>query len=233
MTTLSKALRGSLLAVLLISPLLLACDDGHAPATEATAEPQGGDAPAPNVEGNSSDGGAGSPDFAPLSSQGVEVAGTPGASAATAAGIVFDMPEGWEKQPLSSSMRVAQAGIPGPGGEGLLAVFFFGPGQGGGVEANIQRWIGQMGADAAEPERGTFETNGLRVTWIELKGTLKAGQFGMGPATDQPGSRLLGAVVEGSGGPWFFKVTGPDETLAPQRDAFFEMLESVRLGQSV
>jgi hypothetical protein len=37
-------------------------------------------------------------------------------------------------------------------------------------------------------------------------------------------------VIEGSGGPWFVKATGPDKTLAPQRDAFFSLLKSVRLA---
>jgi hypothetical protein len=49
-----------------------------------------------------------------------------------------------------------------------------------------------------------------------------------GPAEAQPNSRLLGAVVEGPGGPWFFKATGPSATLGAQRDAFLAMLESLR-----
>ena len=47
----------------------------------------------------------------------------------------------------------------------------------------------------------------------------------------QPGSRLLGAVVEGEGGPWFFKATGPDATLAPQRLPFRGMLQRARLSK--
>lgn len=34
--------------------------------------------------------------------------------------------------------------------------------------------------------------------------------------------------VEGLGGPWFFKATGPDATVTPQREAFVTMLKSVR-----
>jgi hypothetical protein len=52
--------------------------------------------------------------------------------------------------------------------------------------------------------------------------------MGMGSSSPQPGFRLLGAVVEGPGGPWFFKATGPDATLGPQKDAFVAMLKSVR-----
>ena len=143
--------------------------------------------------------------------------------------LSFVLPAGWEKVPPSSSMRVAQAVIPGPGGGAEMAVFHFGAGQGGDVEANLQRWVGQVEPDAGSaPQRETFESNGLRVTWVEVRGTLKAGQMGMGPATAQPNSRLLGAVIEGDGGPWFFKATGPDAILGPQRDAFVAMLRSAR-----
>jgi len=53
----------------------------------------------------------------------------------------------------------------------------------------------------------------------------------MGPASDQPGQRLFGAVIEGPGGPWFFKGTGPEATMDGNREAFLTMLKSVRLGQ--
>jgi hypothetical protein len=48
--------------------------------------------------------------------------------------------------------------------------------------------------------------------------------MGSGPTTPQPDSRLIGAVVEGPGGPWFFKATGPSQTLADQRQGFRDML---------
>jgi hypothetical protein len=113
-------------------------------------------------------------------------------------------------------------------------VFFFGPGGGGSVEANIQRWIDQMEpAKGTHPKPETLEGGkGFKVTWIEVTGTLKPSSMGMGPAAEQPGSRLLGAVVEGPGGPWFFKATGPDATIAGQREAFLTMLKSVRAKAS-
>ncbi|HRC85816.1 MAG TPA: hypothetical protein PK413_09430, partial [Thermoanaerobaculia bacterium] len=103
---------------------------------------------------------------------------------------------------------------------------FFGPGGGGSVEANFERWAGQV-EGAGAPTRDSFEANGLKVSWIEVIGTVKPSQTGMGPATEQPGSRLLGAVVEGPGGPWFFKAVGPDTTLAVERENFFALLKSV------
>jgi hypothetical protein len=138
------------------------------------------------------------------------------------------VPSGWQQVPPSSQMRLAQFAIPGPGGSAELAVFNFGAGQGGDVEANVARWIGQLElTPGTTPHRELFEHDGLRITFVDAEGTLKPGQMGMGPSSPQPGSRLLGAVVEGEGGPWFFKATGPDATLAPQRDAFVEMLRTI------
>lgn len=143
--------------------------------------------------------------------------------------LTFELPAGWQQVPPNSTMRVAQATIPGPGGPAEMAVFHFGAGQGGSVEANLQRWIGQVAPDAGESaQRQTFDSGGLRITWVDVRGTLQPGQMGMGPSTAQPNSRLLGAVVEGDGGPWFFKTTGPDATLAPQRAAFEAMLRAAR-----
>jgi hypothetical protein len=125
-------------------------------------------------------------------------------------------------------MRLAQASISGTGNPAELAVFHFGAGRGGDIEATLDRWTSQMElAPGAAPKRETFDSRGLRITWIDMQGTLKPGQMGMGPTTAQPNSRLLGAVVEGDGGPWFFKATGPDATLAPQRDAFIALLRSL------
>jgi hypothetical protein len=148
-------------------------------------------------------------------------------AAAAASSIDFDLPKAWQSHPPSSNMRVVQATIPGPGGDADLAVFYFGPGQGGPVDANIKRWIGMMEA-ADQPKPEVFETHGYKVTWVDVKGTLKPSQMGMGPASAQTHARLFGAVVEGPGGPWFFKAQGPDATLTPQRDAFVGLLKSVR-----
>jgi hypothetical protein len=191
------------------------------PAGEAAApSPAAGAAEAPSAP-------AASP-VGPLSSSGQAVGSGAGA-AAQGAGLGFDLPAGWQSETPANNMRLAQASIPGEGGAGNLAVFFFGPGGGGGVEDNLQRWISQMEvAPGIQPERGTLEANGFRITWVDVKGTLLPSSMGMGPSTPQPGSRLLGAVVEGEGGPWFFKATGPEATMAAQRDAFFTMLRSVR-----
>jgi hypothetical protein len=164
----------------------------------------------------------------PVSSRGAAVDPSAAPSGPSAAGLAYQLPASWQPQPPASNMRLAQAIIPGQAGPGELAVFFFGVGGGGPVEANLDRWIGQV--EATGPvARDAFDVNGLRVTWVEVAGTLKPSGMGQGPTTPQPGSRLYGAVVEGPGGPWFFKATGPDATLTANREAWLGLLKSVRL----
>lgn len=144
--------------------------------------------------------------------------------------LQVSVPRQWQQVPPSSKMRLAQFVIAGPAGPAELAVFHFGVGQGGDVETNVTRWLGQIElAPGSAPQRESLEHDGLRITGVDAIGTLLPGQMGMGPRSPQPSSRLFGAVVEGDGGPWFFKATGPDATLAPQRDAFFSMLKTIRL----
>jgi len=128
-----------------------------------------------------------------------------------APGATFTLPESWRTETPSSSMRLAQAVIPGDAGEGQLTVFYFGPGGGGGVDANIDRWIGQMEiAPGSQPTRETFDVGNFRVTWVDVEGTIKPSTMGVGPTEPQPGSRM----------------PGPTDTLDAERDAFLFMLRS-------
>ncbi|MEM6705564.1 MAG: hypothetical protein AAF690_22790 [Acidobacteriota bacterium] len=187
--------------LLATTALLLGCA-GDSTASEPAAEPTPESAPAPAPAG-----------------------GTP----ITAEGLTFNLPDGWTPEEPSSSMRIGQATIPGSGGAGQLAVFFFGPGGGGGAEANISRWVSQV-ASSDEPLRETFASGNLSITWIDSSGTLKRSTIGSFPTEDMPDYRLFGAVVEGEGGPWFLKAVGPQATMAEQRDAFIAMLKGATLG---
>ena len=152
-----------------------------------------------------------------------------GGTPVVAEGLSFTLPAGWTSETPSSPMRIGQAVISGSGGDGQLTVFFFGPGGGGGAEANIGRWVAQVdGTD--EPARDSLEANGLSITLVDKAGTLKRSTIGSFPTEDMPGYRLFGAVVEGPGGPWYLKAVGPEATMAEQRDAWLAMLEGASAG---
>lgn len=156
----------------------------------------------------------------------------------SAAGLAFDPPAGWKSVAPASSMRKAQFEIPGADGAaaGELVVFHFGAGQGGDASANLNRWVGQFapddGVDPAETMvRDQFEVGALKVTTVEVSGRFVAPvRPGGAEHYDEPGWRMLGAVVEGSGGPWFFKATGPKETMSAAKAGFRSLLESASAG---
>ena len=155
--------------------------------------------------------------------------------AETAGGIKWTAPAAWKAQP-ERPMRAATYTIPKAAGDpedGECAVFYFGAGQGGGVQANIERWIGQFEAPGGGPADKLAKTSkatvdGLSVTRIDLTGTYKAaGGPMMQAGAPKPGYRLLGAIVEGPQGAVFFKFTAPAKTAAAQQPAFEMLLQSI------
>ena len=149
----------------------------------------------------------------------------------------YDAPDDWIEQPAESPMRVTEfrlPRVPGDAEDAELVVFYFG-GSGGSIAANLQRWIGQMeqpdGRSSFEVASTTgFEANGLAVTLLDVPGVYVAA-VSPGSATrlGKPNFRLMAAVVETPVGPYFFKLTGPDRTVARWNTQFAAFLRSVRV----
>ena len=141
-------------------------------------------------------------------------------------------PKGWVAQQPSSSMRVAQYGLPGPAGEATLGIFFFGPGQGGSVEANIERWHGQFTQGDGQPTQGrrwTRQVGDIEITGLDISGTFSAG-MGMGDSDPQVDYRMLGAIAVHRSGTVFFKMTGPAQTVEQWAASFDEFIGSLQAG---
>jgi len=158
-----------------------------------------------------------------------------GSASTDAGGVKWTAPKRWVLGP-EKPMRAATYRVPAAGADkedGECAVFFFGPGQGGGVEANIERWIGQFEQPDGKPsgeraKRQKEMINGLGVTTIDLGGTYAGGGPMMGAAGQKKtGYRLLGAIVDGPQGAVFFKLTGPAATVAAARGEFDGLLRSL------
>jgi hypothetical protein len=162
---------------------------------------------------------------------------SPASGGTTLAGVIFDPPAPWQNIG-PSGMRQAQyrlAPVEGDAAEAEVNVFYFGPQSGGGVEANLQRWIGQMtledgGDPAAMAERSTFTTNGMPGHIVSLDGSYKSGGGRpMGGAGEiLPGYRLVGVVIEGPEGSLFFKLTGPVATARAMEKDLLTMVKSAR-----
>jgi hypothetical protein len=128
-------------------------------------------------------------------------------------------------------MRKATYRVPAAQGDtepGELGVFHFGD-QGGGIDANIDRWVSQFqGATKEQLKRTDRSVGGLVQHVVEIeRGTYASGMPG-GPTTPKPGWALLGAIVETPSGPWFFKLVGPSRTVQAARTEFFRMLDSMK-----
>lgn len=151
------------------------------------------------------------------------------------AGLRYTVPDRWTRVPAASDVRAAQyriPGVPDAAQDGELVLFHFGPGQGGSAEDNVQRWYSQFTQPDGRPTKDiavkTVRTvRGLKVTAVEVHGTYRPAPMGGTATGPRPGWRLLGAVVEGGRGPWFFRATGPDATIAAAREPFDALLQSL------
>jgi len=149
-------------------------------------------------------------------------------------GISWQAPAGWVKEVPTSAMRKAQYALPQADGdtENASVVVFFFQGQGGSVEANIQRWYSQiMQPDGSQTQdkatRHQQTVNGLTQTVVDVTGTyLFRARPMAGEATQKPGFRMIAAVVESDSGPWFVKLVGPKKTVAKWEDSFGDFLKS-------
>jgi len=154
------------------------------------------------------------------------------------AGLQWTAPVGWTSE-AARPMRAATYAVPPatgdrPGAE--CVVYFFGEGQGGSVDANLERWRSQFrgpAGKAAAAQVGRRTSQGLTITTIDVSGDYT----GMGGpmAREQSvvaGYRLLGAIVEGPRGNVFVKFTGPAKTIAANEEKFAQLLQSFQPAQS-
>lgn len=136
----------------------------------------------------------------------------------------WETPAGWVDE---TAARAPQGGV------GRVASFRIGEdtecyltvlaGDGGGLEANVNRWRSQMSLPplspaeiAAAPRVPFFGGEGLLV---DFEGTFT----GMGGTEQGTGYRLLGLLALAGGEARFLKMTGPAEVVAREREAFLAL----------
>src|ERR1043166_1248201 len=158
-----------------------------------------------------------------------------GTSQVPAGEVHYKAPDGWGVETPTSEMRRAQYKLPkveGDGEDGMAVLYYFGPGQGGTTEANIDRWVNQVKQPDGSPSKDKAKTetstvNGLKVTTVDV-----VGNYGGGMSTDSAPKdnksiyRLRGAVIETPKGSYFVKLTGPEKTVARWDQAFKDYINS-------
>ena len=157
-------------------------------------------------------------------------------SAQTVSGeLRYRAPDAWTVEKPTSDMRVAQYKLPkadGDSEDALLVVYYFGQGQGGSAQANIDRWINQVHQPDGQPskERAKTETltvNGLQVNTVDVTGNYAGGMSpDSAPANNKSIYRLRAAVIETPKGSYFVKLTGPEKTVSHWDQAYDDYIKS-------
>jgi hypothetical protein len=154
----------------------------------------------------------------------------------------FEMtaPEKWERKQPKVNIIEYEYEVPASSGDakpGRVTVM----GAGGSVEDNLRRWYGQFRQpDETDTEKSAKveekDVAGQRVTVVDVSGTYidkPAGPFAGGQAIDRENYRMLAAIIETTHkgkktGNYFIKLIGPKQTVADNKKAFDQMIESLK-----
>lgn len=141
-------------------------------------------------------------------------------------GLSATPPGDWKSETPTSSMRKAQFSI----GDAELAIFFFGEGQGGDAEANVERWK-TLFENAKPPKVTNFKVKDVKVTYFDISGTYLFKARPVDPnltAEKRPNHRMLAVVWESPHGPYFMRFVGPEKTVSKHKAAFDAWLKSFK-----
>lgn len=145
-------------------------------------------------------------------------------------------PKEWVVKPVTSSMRAAHfVWSEKAGEEAEMIVYYFGEGGAGGVDANLDRWFGQLTQadgkatkDVAKTEKTKFA--GQDAVIVQVAGRLQTQQMPGGPPPiDKADGMLLAAIVQSPAGPYYFKGTGSKKTVEANAAKFRAMMASLKL----
>jgi hypothetical protein len=147
-------------------------------------------------------------------------------------GYRTDVPAGWVARAPRSSMRLAEFVLPTtPEGSGEVVVFFFGPAQGGNVEANLARWKGQFSNPDGSPVVQTVTRDSsaaFPLTFAEYRGSYRRG-IGAGSADSiRTGQQLIAGIAETPRGTLFIQMFGPAARVAAERDTFIRFVKDLK-----
>jgi hypothetical protein len=146
--------------------------------------------------------------------------------------VVWDDPKEWERSPRQNAMRRATYKVPAAKGDesgAEVAVFYFGPGQGGTVESNVERWAQQFGLSLDEVKLNNRKVNDLDHHTIEIaEGKYTPDMTGKSNQGFEKWA-MVATIVDAPSGKYFFKLTGPAATVKLARGPFLEMLQSVKV----
>jgi hypothetical protein len=144
---------------------------------------------------------------------------------ANGAGLDWTMPAGWTEQPPSTMRTVNLRPANDERAECYLTML---AGDAGGLAANVNRWRTQLGLSTLSAKdldallRIKFFNR--EAVFVDFSGTWK----GMSGGEGRAGWRMLGVLLCEPGGSGFLKMTGPEDLVAKEREAFITFAKSLR-----
>lgn len=148
------------------------------------------------------------------------------------AGLTGPKPVAWNWVKPSMQFRTLQYTVAG-GADSTsaadLIVSVFKEGDGGPIDANIERWRGQFrnGEEIATAKSSKGEVQGMTLTHVEIEGDYMS----MGAPAPKSGYMQLAAIVEAPGRNVFFRLTGPKSTVEANRALFDALIAGLREGK--
>jgi hypothetical protein len=145
-------------------------------------------------------------------------------------GIRFSVPAGWNEVENPTPQFVdARFQIPTPHGEVKLTF----SSNSGGVDVNIERWMGQFQLPQGKrPNVEQLSVGGASAKWVDLHGDFVGGAMGGAPASGGPIERMLGVAIPMGARDFYLKLTGSNAAVSDVRDAFRDFVRTARLTGS-
>lgn len=144
----------------------------------------------------------------------------------------FTAPEKWVKKEPKSKIVEFEYAAPAAKGDtddGRLTIMK----AGGGVDANIERWVGQFSqpdgkSTADRTKRSKKNVAGLDVHLVDISGTYKDQPQGpFGPSVNKEKYRMLAAIIVAKDAQIFVKFYGPEQTIADNEKGFNAMVDGL------
>lgn len=148
--------------------------------------------------------------------------------------VTLVAPAAWEKrEPKTNIVEYEFFAPAAEGDENGARVTVMGAG--GGVKANVDRWIGQFSQpDGSSTADKTFQDKSTvgdaEVIVVDISGTYKDQMGPFAPATQRENYRMIAGIVSvKEGGDYFIKMYGPRKTIEAQAEAFKKMMKDAKV----
>lgn len=152
--------------------------------------------------------------------------------------IVMKVPAEWKKVQPKSNIIEYEFTAPADALEGDEKARITIMGAGGSVDANIERWYGQVEqpdgkATKEKAKTEKFTVDGLTVHWVDIPGSFKdtmgGGPFSGGKTVLRKDYRMLGAIIVGKDkGQYFIKMTGHQDVVDKLAETFKTSLKELQ-----